>query len=167
MTSSRPYLLRALYEWIVDNGATPQILVDATADDLEIPASVRSGDKVVLNIAPEAVRDLEIDDGFVSFVARFSGVSHGVIVPIDAVLAVYTRENGQGMMFPESGPAGPAAESDDPSGDATSTGPRPVRGAARDAGESSADDEQNDGPDDGPDSPGGSGRGKPNLKVVK
>lgn len=171
MTSSRPYLLRALYEWIVDNGATPQILVDATAGDLEIPASVRSGDKVVLNIAPEAVRDLEIDDGFVSFVARFSGVSHGVVVPIDAVLAVYTRENGQGMMFPESGPAGPGAEADGRAGDETMTGPRPVRGASPDTGETGGDGDQNDGPDDGPgdgpDSPGGSGRGKPNLKVVK
>ncbi|MBY6203906.1 ClpXP protease specificity-enhancing factor [Halomonas denitrificans] len=166
MTSSRPYLLRALYEWIVDNGATPQILVDATADALEIPASVRSGDKVVLNIAPEAVRDLEIDDGFVSFVARFSGVSHGVVVPIDAVLAVYTRENGQGMMFPESGPAGPAADS----GDAPPPGPRPVRGAdpgGDGSGADEGDSGRDDGPDDDPDSPGGSGRGKPNLKVVK
>ncbi len=161
MTSSRPYLLRALYEWIVDNGATPQILVDATVGDLEIPASVRSGDKVVLNIAPEAVRDLEIDDGFVSFVARFSGVSHGVVVPIDAVLAVYTRENGQGMMFPESGPAGPTEHSG-ASEDPVTTGPRPVRGATSDS------DASDDGPDDGPDdNSGGSGRGKPNLKVVK
>lgn len=157
MTSSRPYLLRALYEWIVDNRATPQILVDATADDLILPDAVRSGDKVVLNIAPQAVRDLEIDSDYVSFVARFSGVSHGVSVPVDAVLAVYTRENGQGMMFPESGPAGPGGESDTPA-----AGPRPVEGV-----ETSSSRDGDDGPDDDPDGPDGGTRGRPNLKVVK
>jgi len=101
MSPSRPYLLRALNDWIVDNGATPQILVDAANHDVSIPDSVRTRNKVVLNIAPSAVRDLEIDNQYVSFVARFSGVSHGVLVPIEAVQAIYARENGQGMMFPE------------------------------------------------------------------
>lgn len=164
MTSSRPYLLRALYEWIVDNGTTPQILVDATADDLILPDAVRSGEKVVLNISPNAVRDLDIDSDFVSFVARFSGVSHGVTVPVDAVLAVYTRENGQGMMFPDSGPAGPGGESSE-----STPGPRPVEGvetspSKSERGDSEADSD--DGPDDDPDGSGG-GRGRPNLKVVK
>jgi stringent starvation protein B len=104
MTPSRPYLLRALNEWIVDNGATPQILIDSTHPDVEIPESVRTRDKVVLNISPAAVRDLQIDNEFVSFVARFAGVSHGVLVPIPAVEAIYARENGQGMMFPEPEP---------------------------------------------------------------
>lgn len=153
MTSSRPYLLRALYEWIVDNGATPQILVDATADDLQVPETVRSGDKVVLNIAPQAVRDLDMDGEYVSFVARFSGVSHGVIVPVDAVLAIYARENGQGMMFPEH-------EDDDstPSAAGDGPGPRPVE-----AGDAPDDD----GSDDDPSGPEGGARGRPNLKVVK
>lgn len=102
MTPSQPYLLRALNEWIVDNGYTPQILVDSTNTDLDIPDSVRASEKVVLNISPGAVRDLEIDNEYVSFVARFSGVSHGVLVPIKAVQAIYARENGQGMMFPDS-----------------------------------------------------------------
>lgn len=102
MTSSRPYLLRALNDWIVDNGATPQILVDGTHPELSVPDAARAGDKLVLNISPSAVRDLEIDNEFVSFVARFSGVSHGVLVPVSAVQAVYARESGQGMMFPDS-----------------------------------------------------------------
>lgn len=101
MTPSRPYLLRALQEWIVDNGATPQILVDGADPELSVPDSARSGDKIVLNISPSAVRDLSIDNEYVSFVARFSGVSHGVLVPIHAVQAIYARENGQGMMFPD------------------------------------------------------------------
>lgn len=101
MSPSRPYLLRALHEWIVDNGATPQILVDGNHTELEVPDAARSGDKIVLNISPSAIRDLAIDNQYLSFVARFSGVSHGVLVPIGAVQAIYARENGQGMMFPE------------------------------------------------------------------
>jgi len=122
MTSSQPYLLRALNEWIVDNGSTPQILVDSTHPDVNIPDPVRSGDKVVLNISPSAVRDLEIDNEYVSFVARFSGVSHAVLVPVEAVQAVYARENGQGMMFPE-----PDREETDESSDADK---KPRTGAA-------------------------------------
>lgn len=102
MSPSQPYLLRALNEWIVDNGMTPQLLVDTQHPGLEVPKSILGENKLVLNISANAVRDLLIDNEFVSFVARFSGVSHGVLVPIDAVLAIYTRENGQGMMFPES-----------------------------------------------------------------
>ncbi len=101
MTPSRPYLLRALHDWIVDNGATPQILVDGGHPELNVPDAARSGDKIVLNISPSAVRDMDIDNEYVSFVARFSGVSHGVLVPIAAVQAIYARENGQGMMFPD------------------------------------------------------------------
>jgi stringent starvation protein B len=82
---------------------------------------VRTRDKVVLNISPSAVRDLQIDNEFLSFVARFSGVSHGVLVPIAAVEAIYARENGQGMMFPEPEPgadkdSGAAASDDGASG---------------------------------------------------
>jgi stringent starvation protein B len=120
MSPSRPYLLRALNEWIVDNGATPQILIDSTHAEVEIPDAVRTRDKVVLNISPTAVRDLQIDNEYLSFVARFAGVSHGVLVPIDAVEAIYARENGQGMMFPEPDPDGadetPASSEDSESG---------------------------------------------------
>lgn len=142
MTPSQPYLLRALNEWIVDNGFTPQILVDSTHPDLNIPDAVRAGDRVVLNISPSAVRDLEIDNEYVSFVARFSGVSHAVLVPVEAVQAVYARENGQGMMFPE-------ADQDD-SGE-----------SAGESAQSSDGDSRSDGKKSGPK------RGKPNLKVIK
>ncbi len=138
MTSSQPYLLRALNEWIVDNGFTPQILVDSTHPDLNIPDAVRAGDKVVLNISPSAVRDLEIDNEYVSFVARFSGISHAVLVPVEAVQAVYARENGQGMMFPET-----------------------ERDGSAESAESADSDSGLDNKESGPK------RGKPNLKVIK
>lgn len=114
MTSSQPYLLRALNEWLVDNGMTPQILIDTRHPDLKVPDSLRGQEKLVLNISSSAVRDLLLDNDYVSFVARFSGVSQGVLIPVEAVQAIYARENGQGMMFPEPDPARPGDNSDDP-----------------------------------------------------
>ena len=101
MTSHRPYLLRALNEWIADNGMTPHLLVDATQAGVQVPASAVKEGKVVLNIAERAVVRLMIDNDAVSFTARFGGVSQSVYVPISAVLAIYSRETGQGMALPE------------------------------------------------------------------
>lgn len=100
MLSSRPYLVRAVNEWIVDSGLTPHLLVDAEQPGLEVPQSSIQDGRVVLNISPGAVRDLLIDSEMVTFVARFDGVSQAVTVPMGAVEAVYARENGRGMMFP-------------------------------------------------------------------
>ncbi len=101
MTSTRPYLLRALYDWIVDNDMTPHVLVDATAEYVEVPRQYVEDDKIVLNIATDAVRDLEIGSEFLSFNARFAGKPQNILTPIKAVLAIYARENGKGMLFPE------------------------------------------------------------------
>lgn len=101
MTSHRPYLLRALYEWIADNGMTPHILVDAQSPGVRVPPHTVKDGRVVLNIADRAVARLELDNDNVSFTARFGGVSQVVIVPIAAVLAIYARETGQGMALPE------------------------------------------------------------------
>ena len=101
MTSHRPYLLRALNEWIADNGMTPHLLVDATQAGVQVPASAVKEGKVVLNIAERAVVRRMIDNDAVSFTARFGGVSQPVYVPISAVLATYSRETGQGMALPE------------------------------------------------------------------
>jgi len=98
--SSRPYLVRAINEWIVDSGLTPHLLVDADFPGLDVPESSIQDGRVVLNISPSAVRDLLIDAEMLTFVARFGGVSRAVTVPIEAVEAVYARENGRGMMFP-------------------------------------------------------------------
>lgn len=101
MTSHRPYLLRALAEWIADNDMTPHLLVDATQAGVQVPSSVVKEGKVVLNIAQRAVVRLQIDNDSVSFSARFGGVSFPVMVPIAAVMAIYARETGQGMALPD------------------------------------------------------------------
>lgn len=100
MTSSKPYLVRALYEWILDNDNTPYILVDANGEQVSIPAGIASDGKVVLNLAPTAIQNLEMSNEMVSFSARFNAVSEQIFVPINALLAIYARENGEGMMFP-------------------------------------------------------------------
>ena len=100
MTSNRPYLLRAMYDWISDNGLTPYILVDAAAPGVEVPQSAVKDGRVVLNVAARAVAQLELGMDRVKFMARFSGVSRSVDVPMAAILAIYAHENGQGMMFP-------------------------------------------------------------------
>ena len=109
MTSNRPYLLRALYEWIGDNGMTPHLLVDATREGVRVPASTVKDGRVVLNIAARAVAQLQLGNRDVRFKARFGGASHDVLVPVTAILAIYAQETGQGMMLPEDG----ASVSDD------------------------------------------------------
>lgn len=127
MLDSRPYLLRAMHEWIVDSGMTPHIIANAAAEGLSVPDTAIQNGKVVLNISPTAVRDLLMDEDAVSFVARFSGVSRAVSVPTSAVDAIYARENGRGMMF-----TGDEEESEDVSEDEGSDGepadrPKPSR----------------------------------------
>jgi stringent starvation protein B len=102
LTSSQPYLLRAIYEWIVDNSMTPYILVDASNDDVQVPRQFVEDGKIVLNIAPRAVSNLQLSNEQVLFNARFSGQPMQVALPMRAVLAIYAKENGQGMVFNES-----------------------------------------------------------------
>ncbi len=101
MTPSRPYLVRAMYDWIVDNGMTPYILADTSSKLVKIPRQFEEDGKIVLNIGPTAVQSLDLGKDAVSFDARFDGQSMSVVIPIEYVLAIYTRENGQGMMFAE------------------------------------------------------------------
>jgi stringent starvation protein B len=121
MTSNRPYLLRALYEWIADNSMTPHILVEAGAEGVDVPDQAVQKGKVILNVDKSAVRELELGNEWLTFKARFSGNEHYVSVPVEAVLAIYSKENGQGMMFaqddettpptdPDSGPDGTQAK---------------------------------------------------------
>jgi stringent starvation protein B len=117
MTSSKPYLVRALYEWILDNDNTPYILVDSTGEQVSIPNGIDSDGKVVLNLAPTAIQNLEMTNEMVSFSARFNGVSEQIFVPVPALLAIYARENGEGMMFP--------AEEDDAASDSAAAPAKP------------------------------------------
>lgn len=115
MTSSRPYIMRALYEWIVDNHLTPYVLVDASVEGVLVPQQFVKDNQIVLNISPEAVMDLGITNDALAFNGRFGGVATDIFVPIAAVVGIYARENGQGMVFdpeealnpPDDTPPGP------------------------------------------------------------
>ena len=101
MTSTRPYLIRAIYEWIEDNGMTPHILVNTELPGVEVPQQHVRENRIILNINPAAVRDLRLGNDWIEFNARFGGVARTVQIPIAAVLAIYAHENGQGMAFSE------------------------------------------------------------------
>lgn len=137
MKSSRPYLVRALYEWIVDNDCTPHLLVNAEFAGVQVPPGFASDGQIVLNVSPSAVRHLHMDNDAVSFEGRFGGVPQSLYIPSAAVLAIYARENGQGMVFEVESSL---AEDEEPEGP----------------------DDQGP-PDDEPPRPSG----RPSLKVVK
>ncbi len=127
----QPYFLRALYEWCVDSGLTPHISVSVN-NRCKVPMAYVKDGQIVLNIGPNAVRDIQIDNEWVSFSARFSGVSQDVHVPMDAIQAIYARENGAGMAFqPMTASDETAPESDitplseDPDSDTPPPPPRP------------------------------------------
>jgi len=122
MTSSRPYLVRAIYQWIVDNGLTPHLLVDAGNDDVLVPTQYIEGGRIVMNIAPMAVQGLTLGNEEVTFSARFGGKPMSVQVPVRRVLAIYTRENGQGMMFTDEGDSGPSPGGPSDGGDGPQDG---------------------------------------------
>lgn len=99
MTPTRPYLVRAFFDWILDNGMTPYLLVDARVEGVRVPpAYVREG-RIVLNLAPAAVTDLQLGTTDIMFSARFAGAAQQICLPIVSVMAIYARENGQGMFF--------------------------------------------------------------------
>ncbi len=112
MTSSRPYLVRAMYEWIVDNNCTPYVLVDAHAEGVQVPQQYVENGQIVLNIAPGAVASMELGNELMRFNARFGGVPTDVFVPISAIRGLYARENGRGMVFDEDEPPVPPVDPD-------------------------------------------------------
>lgn len=124
MTSNRPYLIRGLYEWITDNGLTPHILADASADEMNVPPQAVNEGKVVLNLSRSAVRGLDLGNDYIQCTARFGGVSQPVTIPVEAVMAVYARENGQGMLFPSDDKPDPPPDGDG-DGDSDSGRKRP------------------------------------------
>lgn len=132
-TSTRPYLVRALYDWCSDNGFTPYIAVRVD-DSVQVPREYVQNGEIVLNVSPDATSGLTIGNEFIEFKARFGGVPREIMVPMDRVLAIYARENGQGMAFPvaatpdvqeeASGEALVTEDTDDAKG-ASAPGPRP------------------------------------------
>lgn len=117
MNSNRPYLLRAFYEWIVDNDCTPHMVVNSEFPAVQVPQGFASDGQIVLNISPSAVRNLQMKNEAVSFEGRFGGVPHSLFVPLGAILGIYARENGEGMVFdlesPFEGGEGVELEGDD------------------------------------------------------
>ena len=101
MTSNRPYLIRAIHEWIIDNHHTPHLVVDATSNNVMVPPQLVKDGRIVFNISPSSVRDLSISNERVNFGARFSGTHFNVELPIESILAIYARENSQGLAFAE------------------------------------------------------------------
>ena len=163
MTSSRPYIIRALYDWIVENDCTPYLLVDSRWPGVHLPEQLAQDDQVVLNASPMAVRELELGNDSISFLTRFGGVSHHVYVPVAGVMAIYARENGQGMVFemdvyPEEGAAPDDAD------DASVAPKSPVSLKSVETTSSAESPKDDDTP---PTSPSPKGGGRPSLKVVK
>lgn len=126
-TSTRPYLIRALYEWCTDNGFTPYIAVQVD-DTVQVPREYVKDGEIVLNISFDATSSLKLGNVFIEFSARFAGTAREIMVPVDRVIAIYARENGQGMAFPQPAPAAratgemPATTAKNPS---SSDGARP------------------------------------------
>lgn len=99
MTSLKPYLIRSIYEWIIDNDLTPHLLVDATHPDALLPDAFIEDGKIVLNIRPAAVQGLLLGNEMVEFKTRFSGRPMQIVAPMTAIMAIYAKENGRGMVF--------------------------------------------------------------------
>ncbi len=112
-TSTRPYLIRALYEWCTDNGFTPYVAV-LVDDTVRVPNEYEKDGEIVLNISFDATSSLKLGNEFIEFKARFAGSAREIMVPINRVIAIYARENGQGMAFPMSVPTAPRPEGQGP-----------------------------------------------------
>jgi stringent starvation protein B len=153
-SSTRPYLLRALHDWCTDNGFTPYIAVFVDRS-VQVPTEYVKNNEIVLNIGFEATSGLKLGNETIEFRARFGGVARDIVVPVDHVVAIYARENGQGMAFPM--PAEGAAKAE-PAAAKPAT-PRSLRLASREP-----EKDQLGSPDDPPEPPGG---GRPALKRIK
>ncbi|HFZ8996156.1 TPA: ClpXP protease specificity-enhancing factor [Citrobacter freundii] len=159
LTPRRPYLLRAFYEWLLDNQLTPHLVVDVTLPGVHVPMEYARDGQIVLNIAPRAVGNLELANDEVRFNARFGGVPRQVSVPLAAVLAIYARENGAGTMFePE------AAYDDDV---ATLHDGEETAGSENETVMSVIDGDKPDNHEDDPDDTPPPRGGRPALRVVK
>ena len=162
LTPRRPYLLRAFYEWLLDNQLTPHLVVDVTLQDVQVSMEYARDGQIVLNIAPRAVGNLELANDEVRFNARFGGVPRQVSVPLAAVLAIYARENGAGTMFePEAAYDEDVASLNDDDNEASGFESETVMSVID--GDKPDNSDDND-PDDTPPPPRG---GRPALRVVK
>lgn len=163
-SSTRPYLIRALHDWCTDNGFTPYIAVFVDAS-VQVPTEYVKNNEIVLNIGFEATTALKLGNEQIEFKARFGGVSREIVVPIDHVIAIYARENGQGMAFPvpTDAPAGTTPTTAEPAV-AGSPAPRPPKLSLADAPPAGAEPVEAERPPEPPEPPAG---GRPALKRIK
>lgn len=189
-SSTRPYLIRALYEWCTDNGFTPYVAVQVD-DTVQVPREYVKNGEIVLNISFDATSSLKLGNDFIEFKARFAGTAREISVPVGRVIAIYARENGQGMAFPAPPPAADTGMGlDSPAATGVPAPASPVRSALRDASRGGSESEANrvvhlvtaddagsdvteigDGPEadptDEPPRPPAGGGARPSLKRVK
>jgi stringent starvation protein B len=162
-TSTKPYLLRALYEWCTDNGYTPYIVVVVDAST-RVPAEFVKNGEIVLNISFEATGNLKIDNDFIHFKARFGGVAREIEVPVSNVSAIYARENGQGMAF-EVQRDEDGQRKKKPRSEPTKTPPKKISPLLSAVPPASTDPDKSPSDDNQPDPPGKGGR--PRLTRIK
>lgn len=177
-SSTRPYLIRAMYEWCTDNGFTPYVAVQVD-DTVQVPREYVKNGEIVLNVSFDATSSLKLGNEFIEFKARFAGSAREIVVPIGRVIAIYARENGQGMAFPAPVPSAAPVDGAVPAPSAASRAP--LRDASRD-GENEAgkvvhlvtadeneaiDDADTDGEGASPPRPPSGGGAKPSLKRIK
>lgn len=158
MSPSRPYLLEALYEWIIDNNCTPYIAVNAKYEGAIVPQEFARGGQIILNITPSAIHKFHLGREVLQFSARFSGVSRNLYIPIPAITAIYAKETGAGMVFPTD------------EYDEVVSGEMATQGISLAAVSSESEDEEGEGssgPDSGPEGDKPSGGKKPHLRIVK
>ena len=159
-SSTRPYLIRALHEWCTDNGFTPYVAVFVT-EGVKVPMEYVKNNEIVLNVGFEATSGLSLGNEFLEFKARFGGVPREIAVPIDHVVAIYARENGQGMAFPV------------PNAQSVAVAPEPARVGLRLAPQAGAAEPETQSDDGGatdnptPEPPPPAAGGRPSLKRIK
>ena len=182
-SSTRPYLIRAMYEWCTDNGFTPYVAVQVD-DTVQVPREYVKNGEIVLNVSFDATSSLKLGNEFIEFKARFAGSAREIVVPVGRVIAIYARENGQGMAFPAPAatPGGDAPSTPVPTATPASAARTPLREASRDGegeagkivhlvpteGAADAPEAPDTGVDgDGPPRPPAGGGAKPSLKRIK
>lgn len=160
MKSQRPYLLRAIYDWIQDSGEVPYLLVDASVDGVVVPPEHIQDNQIVLNVSSTAVRDLNLGDEFVMFSSRFNGLAMEIVLPVHSIKAIYCRDSGEGMAFTEdvAGTAFKRSSASDQGADKESAKPASTPAASAPGSEKL---ERSDGEPAKP-----SGKQKPTLKLV-
>ena len=169
MLPRHPYMLRALYEWLVDSGDVPHLLVNVDFEGVEVPQDYVQDGRIVLNVGPDAVENLSLGNEFIMFSARFGGRPREIVLPQESVIAIYGRNSGEGMMFHLDDaelPDSSALDAFGPADDASDQ--QPSLESVEDTGEQLPPDDRPGDENDGDDDPGGARkRRRPNLKIIK